>query len=107
MFNIILEYYIPLWEWGVGGDDDISLDISAAKPYIGAQWGGGAIVGFRLSLEIFFYVCFCLHYGGLFLHVVDLFSLYGGHKQGFFFFMWVPLFSLVGGGGGVSCGGFF
>ena len=58
---------------------------TAAMPYMGAQ-GGGTIVGVRLFLEIFFQVGFSSHYGGLFLHVVGLFSPCGGP----FFSLWGP-----------------
>ena len=38
---------------------------TSAIPYMGVQ-GGGAIVGVRLSLENFFHVGFCSHYGVFF-----------------------------------------
>ena len=50
---------------------------TAAMPCMGAQGGGGAIVGVRLFLELYFHVGFSSHYG-------------------FFFSMWWAFFLLVG-----------
>ena len=70
--------------------------------------GGGAIVGVRLFLEKFFHVGLSSHYGGLFLHVVGLFSPCGGNKQGALSScggLCSPWGGMGGGGGVVSRGG--
>ena len=86
-----VQHYFRILQFRYGGEEWGEMMIfplhcysTAAMPYMGAQGGGGGgtIVGFRLFLEKIFQVGFSSHYGGLFLHVVGLFSPCGGHKQG-------------------------
>ena len=85
-----VQHYFRILQFRYGGEEQGEMMIfllhcysTAAMPYMGARsGGGGSIVGVRFFLEIFFPLGFSFHYGGLFLHVVGLFSPCGAISRG-------------------------